>query len=173
MKTRILAVLVFILGLGVGSYAQTQGTFSLTVQPISLPGGGKTVAGTDAGMTFAPTPNFELRSDNIIAPGQNFEGYFGGFNYYLPILSRKLNNASPNVNGLRLRFHITASAGTDLISLPGLPTKQHYAFLAGGGASYDLTSSGKWTLGVEVRYAKLPGLANNTAVVSLNPAFHF
>jgi len=146
--------------------------FSLTAQPVALPGNHQTVAGTVAGVTFTPTANFDLREDNILAPGQNFQGFFGGFNYRLPAISTKLNNVSPNVNGYRFDFYITASAGVDRITLP-TNTAQHYAFLAGGGITYDLTNSGTWTLGVEVRYAKLPGLANNTAIVSVGPAWHF
>ena len=150
-----------------------QETFSLTAQPVALPGGGHTVAGTVAGFTFSPTPNVDLRSDNIFVAGSGFKGFFGGFNYRLPILSTKLNNVSPNVSGFRFQFYLTASAGIDQITSGSGKTQQHYAFLAGGGVNYDLTASGKFSFGAEVRYAKLPGLANNTAIVSVGPAFHF
>lgn len=152
--------------------APAPATFSLTASAIALPGGGQTVAGADAGMTFTPTPNFDLRYDTLMAPASNFSGFYGGFNYRLPVLSTKLNNASPNLNGMRFQFYLTASAGVDRISATG-PTREHYSFLAGGGVNYDLTSSGSWTFGVEVRYAKLPGIANNTAIVAFNPTWHF
>lgn len=143
-------------------------TFSLTSSAVSLPGGGKTVVATDVGLTFNVTTNFQLRSDNILASDSSFRGYFGGFNYFLPVFSSKLNGSSPNLNGARFHFFITGSAGVDQAF-----GKQHYAFLGGGGVFYDLTASGSWTFGGEARYAKLPGYANNTAIVSVGPAFHF
>jgi hypothetical protein len=144
----------------------------LTVQPIALPGGGQTVAGTVAGMVLSVTPKLDLREDNVMVPGQNFQGFFGGFNYRLPAFSRVLDNASPNLNGYRFQAYVTASAGIDRIMGP-VETRQHYAFLAGGGLNYDLTGTGRWTFGVEVRYGKLPGLANNTALVSVGPSLHW
>ena len=143
-------------------------TFSFTAETVALPGGGKTVAGTVAGVTLRATANFSLRQDNILANGSDFHGYFGGFNYDLPVLGKKLDNASPNLNGARFHFYLTASAGAGQVA-----RKQHYAFLAGGGVYYDLTNSGTWTFGGEARYAKLPGLANNTAIVTAGPALHF
>lgn len=148
-------------------------TFALTATPVALPGNHQTVAGTIAGLTFTPTQNFDLREDNILVPGQNFQGYFGGFNYRLPAISTAVNNVSPNLNGYRFQFYLTASMGVDRITPPNENTAQHYAFLAGGGVNYMLTSGGMWTLGVEIRYAKFPGLANNTAIVSLGPSIHF
>lgn len=141
-------------------------TFSLTASAISLPGGKSTVAGTVAGATLNVTTNFQLRDDNILASTAQFYG--GGFNYFLPVLGKALNNASPNLNGARFHFYLTGSAGAIRVG-----SGQHYAFLGGGGVYYDLTGSGSWTFGGEVRYAKLPGLSNNTAVVTLGPSFHF
>jgi hypothetical protein len=168
---RIFALAAFLVLSSIGLHAQAN-TFSLTAQPISLPGGQQTVVGTIMGITFTPTVNLDLREDNILAPGNNFQGFFGGFNYRLPILSTKLNSVSPTVDGTRFQFYVTASVGVDRITLP-TGTNQHYAVLAGGGVNYDLTGSGRWTFGGEVRYAKLPGLNNNTAIVSLGPSLHF
>jgi opacity protein-like surface antigen len=123
-------------------------------------------------MTFTPTTNFDIREDNILATGGNFEYFGGGFNYRLPVLSTMLNNASANLSGYRFQFYLTGSAGVDRISVNG-GTAQHYGFLAGAGANYNVTSSGTWTLGGEVRYAKFPGFANNTVVVVVGPAIHF
>ncbi len=168
---RYLVTLFAFAVLAVSAVAQTPPTpqtFSLTASAISLPGGGHTVAGTVAGATLNVTQNVALRSDNIIANGSDFKGFFGGFNYQLPVLGKKLNNASPNLDGARFHFYVTASAGVDQVG-----DKQHYAFLAGGGVYYDLTSSGSWNFGGEVRWAKLPGLANNTAIVTAGPSFRF
>lgn len=175
---KLITLLFLVCGLPLASLAQfapAVKTFSMTTQAISLPGGRSTVAATDTGLTFNVTQNFALRSDNIVTPmsGSSLQGaYFGGFNYTLPALSTKLNNASPNLNGLRFQFYLTASAGVDRItSASGIV--QHYAFLAGGGMNYDLNASGSWRLGVEVRYAKLPGYANNTVIAAVGPSFHF
>lgn len=145
-------------------------TFSFVASGITLPGNKPTLAGAVAGMTMSITPNFQLRDENILstgAPGVNFYG--GGFNYFLPVLGKTINNASPNINGLRLHFYLTGTFGKDQVSTGAT----HYAFLSGAGVYYDLNGSGSWTFGTEVRYAKLPGYANNTVVVSVGPAIHF
>lgn len=154
--------------------AGTQTTFTITAAPIALPGNHATFAGTAVGATINMTSNFAFRDDNLIGPaGSNFQGYFGGIQYQIPAIGQKINATSPTINGFKLRFYITASAGIDRISQSSTVTNNHYAFLAGGGFTYDMTNSGNFTLGAEIRYAKLPGYANNTALVSFGPAFHF
>jgi hypothetical protein len=153
--------------------ASAQNTFSLTAQPIALPGGGQTVAAGITGMTFTPTPNFDLRQDTLLTTAGNLQGFFGGINYRLPILSTKLNNVSPQLNGLRFQFYLTGSVGVDRVDNKVGPVKQHYAFLGGGGFNYDFTGSGRWTFGAEVRYARLPGFANNTGIISAGPTLHW
>ena len=179
MKFRLVAVVAAWLAVAGMAVAQTSSpnvqTFSLTSSAVSLPGGKSTVMANDTGATFSITSNFQLRSDNIVTPASSsvLQGaYFGGFNYFLPVFSTKLNNMSPNLNGARFHFYVTGSFGVDRVS-SGSDVKQHYAALAGGGVYYDLTNSGSWTLGVEGRYAKLPGYANSTAIVSFGPSFHF
>jgi len=147
-------------------------TFSVTTSVVSLPGGKSTFAGVDSGITFTPTPNVDLLERNLIATGAGFSYFAGGFNYRIKPLSIGLNNLSPNVNGLRLQFFVTASAGVNRITA-GTVTAQHYGFTGGGGVNYSLTKSGSWTLGGKVEYAKFPGFANNTWIAVLNPAFHF
>lgn len=169
---RIIVLALAVLAVSLTAWGQTQ-TFSLTAQPIALPGGGQTFMGTLAGISFSPTPNFSLRNTNLVANSGNFTSFFGGMEYRLPILSTKLNNVSPNLNGMRFQFYLTGSAGIDRVVDAAGNVRQHYSFLGGGGVRYDLTNSGSWTLGGEVQWAKLPGLANNTAIVSFGPAWHF
>lgn len=176
MRWFVGALIVFFLA-SVGAQAQTQ-TFSLTGQAVALPGNHQTVPATVSGITMTVTPNFDLREDNVITSDAGLMGFFGGFNYRLPILSTKLNNASPTLNGNAFQFYITASAGVDRLSIPAFgstaaSTAQHYAFLAGGGVNYRITAGGAWTFGAEIRYAKLPGYQNNTAIVSVGPTLHF
>lgn len=172
----ILALLTLATSLGFGQAAAPapapevqiapSATFSLSAQAIALPGNKQTVAGTVIGGTFAITKNFSLREDNVLSPAANLQAYLGGVQYALPILSTKLNNVSSTLNGNLLQFYVTASVGVDHISSSGNDV-QHYAFLGGGGINYDPTGSGKFSANlIEVRYAKLPGYANSTAIVS-------
>src|SRR5258708_17099702 len=145
-------------GLSAAQVPAPSDTFSMDAQAISLPGGKQTAAGTVVGGTFAITQNFALRSDNLIAPGANLSAYLGGFNYNLPVLSRKLNNMSPNLDGSRFQFYITASVGVDRLSPASGDVRQHYAALVGGGVRYDASGSGRFSVNLaEVRWAKLPG----------------
>lgn len=177
MRKALLAVAL--LGCTLSAKAQTPApaaqvvgaqTFSFVASGITLPGNRPTLSGAVAGMTMNVTTNFQLRDENILstgAPGVNFYG--GGFNYFLPVIGKTINNVSPNINGLRLHAYITGTFGRDQVQSGAT----HYAFLSGMGVYYDLTGSGIWTFGTEIRYAKLPGYANNTVVVSVGPAIHF
>ena len=161
---------VLLLLLPFAAVAQTPApttTFNLTASAIALPGNHTTVAGTVVGGTFAITPNFSLRDDNLIVPAANLDGFFGGIEYNLPRLSTSLNNISPNLNGNSFQFYLTGSFGVDRITPSTGAVIQHYAALAGGGVRYDPTSTGHFTVSLaEVRWAKLPGYANSTAIVS-------
>lgn len=138
-----------------------QGSFSLSAQAVALPGGGQTVAATDVGFTKAITPNFSLRDDNILAPSNGMQFYGGGGNYFLPtgFLKKTLLNPSS------FQPYVTATVGVDRIAPATGPSQQHIGFLIGGGLNYK-PASGVWVNLFEARYAKLPGLANNTAIVS-------
>ena len=149
-------------------------TFSLITQAVALPGGKQTVAANITGGTFNFTPNFSLRNDNLFAPGNELSGYFGGAQYALPWLGTKLNNLSPNVDGNHFQFYVTASAGVDRIAVAGADTKQHWAFLAGGGANYSPEGNRVFSVNLfELRYAKLPGYANNTWLFSSGVKLNF
>ncbi len=138
-----------------------QGSFSLNAQAVALPGGGQTVAATDIGFTKGITPNFSLRDDNILAPSNGMQFYGGGGNYFLPtsFLSKTL------LDPKSLQPYLTASIGIDRIVPTSGPSQQHIAFLIGGGLNYK-PANGVWVNLFEARYAKLPGLANNTAIIS-------
>jgi hypothetical protein len=145
-----------------------QGSFSLSAQAVALPGGGQTVAATDVGFTKAITPNFSLRDDNILAPSNGMQFYGGGGTYFLPtsIISKTLLDPSS------LQPYVTASIGVDRIVPASGPSEQHIAFLMGGGLNYK-PANGVWVNLFEARYAKLPGLANNTAIVSSGFTLNF
>lgn len=139
-------------------------TFTLNASVLS--GGQNLGAATDIGATFAVTKNWLLRSDNIIAPSVNTEGFFGGVQYNLPQLANLLKNT--NLNSSHFQFYASAALGAarTQIGATGTPVN-HFAALAGGGVNYDPTGTGKFSLNLaEVRWAKMPGWANSTVIVS-------
>lgn len=145
-----------------------QGSFSLTAQAVALPGGGQTVAATDVGFTKAITPNFSLREDSILAPSNGMQFYGGGANFFLPtnFLAKTL------LDPKSLQPYLTASVGVDRVVPSTGPSQQHIAFLLGGGLNYK-PANGVWVNLFEARYAKLPGIANNTAVISSGFTLNF
>lgn len=156
----------------VAAFGQTSpspfNTFSMNLAPVSLPGNHQTVAGTAAGADLTLTPNFDVGNLDIIAPGQNFQYFAGHFNRRIPQLANYFNNHSTQ-NMLKFQFGVTGSVGIDRLTATG---RQHFGATGGGFVNYSL-GGGRYSLGAEVQYAKFPGLANNTFIVSLDPAIHF
>lgn len=156
----------------VSALGQTQqpglNSFSLALSPISLPGAHQTVAGTEAGMTLNITNSLALVDQNIIAPGDNFQFYGGGAQYTFKALSTKLNNASPNLNGLAFQFGLKATAGVDRLTAINA---QHWGFTAGGFVNYAI--NGTWAFGGEVLYGHFPGFNQRAVLVSVGPQIHF
>jgi len=145
-----------------------QGSFSLSAQAVALPGGGQIVAATDVGFTKAITPNLSLRDDNILAPSNGMQFYGGGGTYFLPtsFLSKTLLDPSS------MQPYVTASVGVDRIVPASGASQQHISLLIGGGLNYK-PATGVWVNLFEARYAKLPGLANNTAIISSGFTLNF
>lgn len=121
--------------------------------------GGNSVPGTDIIASINVKGNLLLRSDNILAPGAGFQGYFGGVQY--PFLTSQI--AKTNLKGLEP--YATGSVGVDRIVPSTGPSQAHFAFLAGGGLNYTPSSGIKINV-LEVRWMRAPGYATNTAVVS-------
>lgn len=174
-KLYILYTFVLALALAGASFGQTianppptgtppsnQSTFSLQSQAIAMPGGKQTIAATEVGATFAITKNLSLRNDNILAPGDDLQGYYGGVQYFLPI-AKLLNKTS--LNASNYQAYVTGSAGVDIVSPTNAPTQQHYSFLAGGGVNYGVNGTFSVNL-FEVRFARMPGGPGSTAIVS-------
>lgn len=138
--------------------ATNSGQFTISASAVSLGASTGTTAVADVGGTFAVTTNLSLRSDNIV--GSPNQGYFGGFQYFLP--AKKLL-AKTNFDPATFQFYLTGSGGEVLAN--GL---KHPGWLAGGGINYDPTHNGKFSVNlVEVRAARLPYVANGvTALVS-------
>lgn len=175
MKKLCLALLVFCAAL---SFAQNSPiptkTFSFQANAVSLAGTRGTFAGTDAGVQFAPTPNFSLQEANILSSDAKLSAFLGLAEYDFPYLSLKLNNASPNVSGFRLKFGIRAGAGIDRIKDALGNVAQHYSALAQGTFSYSFDSGGTYQFGANVGMARFPGYAKGwTPVAEIGPQFHF
>lgn len=177
---RLAIAFMLFLGLAVSALAQDpppavapSSTFSLSAQAIALPGNHQTVAGTIMGAKFNLTPKLALRSDNLLVPASDLQGYYGGFDYVLPAISNKIQNTSSTLDGNHLQVYLTASVGINRIVPAVGVTQQHYSFLAGGGLRYDPLGSKNFSINVEVRWAKLPGYANSTAIVSASPTLRF
>jgi hypothetical protein len=139
-------------------------TFTISASVLSLPAAQQTNAATDIGQTFAVTPKFLLRADEILAPSVNLDSYFGGIQYSLP--TAKILTKT-NLDPAHFQFYVVGSLGQARVTVQGVPTATHFASLAGGGVNYDPSGTGKFKVNlIEVRYARLPGLANSTVVAS-------
>jgi hypothetical protein len=149
-------------------------TFAFTDSAVSLPGIKGTFVGNDAGVTFSPTPNFDLAEHNIVSSDAKLSAFMGGVNYRFPVLSLGLNNAMPDVSGFRLLFGLSAAAGIDRVKDDAGNVAQHYAFLAKATFSYAMGSTGAWQMGANVGMARFPGFAKGwTPVVEVGPSFQF
>lgn len=139
-------------------------SFTLSASVLSLPSGNQTSAATDIGGTFAVTPNLLLRSDNILAPAVNLSAYCGGLEYGLP--AGKIL-AKTNLDPGHFQFYVTASGCQSRVTVGNTDPQVHFGYLGGGGVNYDPTGKGKFSINLaEVRYARLPGLSQNTVIVS-------
>ena len=142
-------------------------SWSFQTSGVALPGGKTSVAGVDSGITFAPSSKFDLFDRNLLSNDGSLKFFGGGFDYYLPALSVKLNNLSPNVNFLRVRFAPTGSFG-----IAQVDGKNHYGFTAGGRVDYLLTESGRWTMGAKAEYVHFP-VYSGKALVEIDASLHF
>lgn len=149
-------------------------TFSFNASPMSLPGAKGTFVGTDAGVTFSPTANFDLAEHNIVSSDGKLSSFMGGVSYRLPALSLKANNMMPTVSGFRLLFGVSALVGIDRVKDVLGNTRQHYSALALATFSYALNSTATWQFGGNVGMARFPGFATGwTPVLEVGPQFHF
>lgn len=155
--------------------AQSTTSFTTTLSAVSLPGsGGQTMAGSLAGLDLAVTPNFSLRQTTLVSSGAQTNGYFGGGAYTLAPLSKKLNNASPNLNGFDFQFQIDAGAGELRVSDAKGAVHTSWAGLFGGTVSYKIKGSNTWSLGVKIEDLFASSLPHkNNLLIALGPSIHF
>lgn len=158
------------LALALGQTAPPTTTWNFTLSPISVPGIGQTVAGTEGGVGVGLTPNLQLGETTIIAPGNSFQYFAGRGIYNVAALANALNNHTA-FSGLQFQFQPTVSAGVVRITQP--TAVQHFGFTAGGIVNYRFGTSGTWALGAKIEYAKFPGLKANGMIASFGPKLSF
>lgn len=158
-------LLILFLLLSGTTMAQTPAPlFSVSTQAVALRIGGQTVAGTDAIGSFNLTPNLQLQSDNVLAPANNYQGYFGGIKYYASFLSKPL--AKTSLSSVKPYLH--AALGV-VRNVPATGSAaQHYGALAGAGFDYQV--NGTFSFGPRVEYLNSPGFGPSPhgAAVSAN-----
>jgi hypothetical protein len=142
-------------------------TWSVNVQGVALPGGKTTLSGVDAGLAFTPSPNLDLFERNVLSSDRTLVFNGGGLRYRFPAFSFAANNASQNVNFLRVQFSLAGTFGMAQVN-----GGNHYGYLVGPRVDYQLTKGGAWTMGGSVEYAHFPGYPVK-AVIELGSAFHF
>lgn len=165
----LLCSLLVACALAIGAFAQTAtpanpdpsknvatnvGQFTLSDNVVGLGAKSGTVMATDAVGTFAITPKFSLRSDNLIAA--NSQGYFVGLQYQLPtakILAK--TNFDPSTFG----FYLAGSGGEVLTA-----DRKHPGFLFHGILAYDPTHTGKFSVVLlDAGVARLPYVQSGVA----------
>lgn len=172
------ALVLLVCSLSAAAFAQNAplptSTFSFNASPMSLPGNRGTFVGTDLGMTFNPTPNFDFQSHNLLSSDGKLSSFLAGAHYNLPALSLKANNLMPTVSGFRLLFGVSALVGVDRVKDLAGNTRQHYAGMALATLAYSFNTAGTWQFGANVGMARLPGYATGwTPVVEAGPKFGF
>jgi len=133
--------------------------FSIASQAVAVRIGGQSVPGTDLIGSYAVTKRISVRSDNLLAPGNNLQLYGAGFDWKPPLSGLISKTTLPKNT---FEPYLTGTIGI-VRNVPAAgPVKQHYAALLGGGVNYDPTGSGRFTVNlIEVRAADLPGFGKH------------
>lgn len=160
-------LLCFLLG-GV-AMAQTpapapQPIFSISQQAVGIRIGGQTVVGSDSIGSFNVTKNVQLQSDNLLAPANNYQGYFGGVKYHLSFLDNQL--AKTNLSSIKPYVH--AALGV-VRNVPATGSaQQHYGAMVDSGFDYSVNNT--LSFGPRVGWLNSPGFGRSPhgAIVSAN-----
>lgn len=141
---KALCLVVLIVSLAVCGFAQTaapQFTVNLNFL-IGSPFG--QASAMDAAFTNQFTTNLTLRGDVITMPGAGYSGFLGGPQYSLCGIKALENLLAPtSLSCGKFQPYIGAAAGLGEVATTSTKT---WSALARGGANYDPTGSGKFTL---------------------------
>jgi hypothetical protein len=132
--------------------------FTIGASIVALPGLNSLFPATDIGAAYKVTSTVWLRTDNLVAPGANLTGNYAGTQWAPDFLANLLNKTT--LAGL-VQPYFTASFGDVRVA----STQNHISVLAGGGINYGRGGHFNTNL-AEFRWAKLPGFANSTVIIS-------
>ena len=164
MIRRVLAVFSFIL-FGALAFAQTPAVpaptastmnFNIGAQAFGLGGSSQATPASDITLSLNPgltnkiAKQFDLRSDNLLAPGVSLQYYGGGFNWNAPFKFAATSAFAP------LSFYADATVGVNRIVPATGASQAHIGFMAGGGLRWLTTSGVKVTI-IEVNVLHAPG----------------
>lgn len=139
--------------------ATNTSNFTIGASIVALPGLHTLFPATDIGAAYKFTSTTWLRTDNLVAPGANLTGNYGGFQWAPNFLANLFSKTT--LAGL-VQPYFTASLGDVRVA----STQNHISVLAGAGLNYS-TSGGHFNTNLaEIRWAKLPGFANSTVILS-------
>jgi hypothetical protein len=140
-------------------FAQTPSSasmnFNLGAGAFGL-GGTNATPATDVALSLNPgikkLPEFALRSDNLLDPGENMQFFGGGGNVTLPQLSK---------TGLlsKVHFEVNATFGLDRVTPPTGPTQAHFGLMVGASLHYSSPTGVDLNL-FQVGFLRTPGVPN-------------
>lgn len=152
--------------------AAPQPLFSQTTSAVAIRIGGQTVVGADVIGAFNLTKNIILESDNVLAPSNNFQGYYGGVRYNVNSLLKNVL-AKTNVSPTMFNPYIHAALGVDRNVPATGPVSQHISAMIGGGFDYDPNGAGKFMLGPRIEYLNAPGFGKSPSGVIVSASLTF
>jgi hypothetical protein len=142
--------------------------FSLGAAAFGVGGMAQATPASDVTLTLKPgfattgyLSEISLRSDSLLAPGANLQFYGGGLQAPIPLGFAKESALGP------LSFYADATFGVDRIVPSTGPSAAHFAFMAGGGVNWTMSSGVTVNL-IEVNDLHAPGAAwgNDAPAVS-------
>lgn len=135
------------------STTATNSLFTASAGAIAIRLNGTTNVGVENINSLAVTAHVNIEETNLISTGANFQGFYGGASYFGNI--DKFLKAHTVLPTNTFQFYARAAAGTvQNTSVSGT----HFSAKVAGGALYDPTSSGHFSVMLgEVGYINAPG----------------
>lgn len=149
--------------------APSQSTLSFNIGASALGLGGTSQATPASDVVLELNPgfkgrfgNFELRSDNILAPGINLQSYHGGLNYCFVGPACVAPFAKIPGQLAPLSFYADFAPGVDRIVPATGNAQSHFSYIVGGGIKWQMQNGIQMRL-IEVDAYHAPGSPFDTA----------